>query len=128
MTAPIGCQKLAEKLILPTYCCDKLLPKYNDLIEAAWDEHDEGSGMDVLYCRMKRVREGLKKLNAAEFSNISSRVAEKRIEYEGLNCKILNGDLRSDILARAAYVEAEYNRLCKAEFQLFQSKSRVRWF
>ncbi|GAA0168141.1 hypothetical protein LIER_22924 [Lithospermum erythrorhizon] len=54
----------------------------------------------------------------AEFSNISSRVAEKQIELEGLDGKILNGDLSPDILARTTYIEAEYRRLSKAKFQL----------
>ncbi|GAA0161624.1 hypothetical protein LIER_43575 [Lithospermum erythrorhizon] len=54
-------------------------PEYNEVIRMAWNKHDEGNGMDILYCRMKSVKEELRKLNASKFSNISSRVAEKQI-------------------------------------------------
>ncbi|GAA0184168.1 hypothetical protein LIER_31457 [Lithospermum erythrorhizon] len=74
---------------------------------------------------MKRVRERLKKLNAAKFSNISSKVAEKRIEYEGLNCKILNGDLRSDILARAAYEGDASTKFFRKSMRLHQAQNKI---
>ncbi|GAA0160840.1 hypothetical protein LIER_17301 [Lithospermum erythrorhizon] len=48
-----------------------------------------GNGMDILHQRLKEVRGALRALNHQEFSNISFRIIEKKIELEDINGWVL---------------------------------------
>ncbi|GAA0174923.1 hypothetical protein LIER_28208 [Lithospermum erythrorhizon] len=83
--------------------------------------------MNVLHLKMKPVKRELKKMNHEEFSNISSRVMEKQIALDGVNCKICGRCIEPHVLTKAAELNEEYKSLCDAEWQLYQNKSRVQW-
>ncbi|GAA0163434.1 hypothetical protein LIER_39597 [Lithospermum erythrorhizon] len=98
---------------------------FKDIMTKMWNKKKEGNRIKILHCKLKELRLKLRRLNADSFSNISSTVAEKRIMFEELNGKILADHLDPELLFKAANVEKDYKVLCDAEFQFYQSKSRM---
>ncbi|GAA0140871.1 hypothetical protein LIER_02141 [Lithospermum erythrorhizon] len=56
---------------------------FSSIIDEVWHQNCECSSLDILYDKLKRMRQALRKLNVDHFSHISSRVTEKKIELEG---------------------------------------------
>ncbi|GAA0144253.1 hypothetical protein LIER_35895 [Lithospermum erythrorhizon] len=88
---------------------------FSSTIDKVWSQNCEGSGLDILYDKQKRMRKALGRLNGDNLSHIRSRVVEKTIELEVLNSRILNGYLESVVLVQAANAEYDYKRLSAAE-------------
>ncbi|GAA0157030.1 hypothetical protein LIER_38389 [Lithospermum erythrorhizon] len=95
------------------------------IVSRVWEKTIAGDGMFIVHCKLKEVRRELRRLNDEEFSNITSRLKEKHIEVEAVNARIYDGCLDAAQLAKATTLTKEYEQLCNAERQLYQSKETM---
>ncbi|GAA0142260.1 hypothetical protein LIER_03202 [Lithospermum erythrorhizon] len=101
---------------------------FQGIVSKFWEKDIVGDGMFVLHCKLKEIKKELKRLNCDELSNIRSKVKEKCIELEIANEKVYGGCLDVEHLARVVELTKDYERLCKAERELYQSKAKTSWY
>ncbi|GAA0172253.1 hypothetical protein LIER_26109 [Lithospermum erythrorhizon] len=93
---------------------------FTSIVSECWEQEVIGHGLFAFHSKMKNVRGALKCLR--------SRVKEKQIELDEVNCKIYGGCIEPSILAKASNLNIEYKQLCDAERQLYKSKARMQWY
>ncbi|KAL4368737.1 hypothetical protein GQ457_05G018140 [Hibiscus cannabinus] len=57
-------------------------PEFENVVRRSWDEPVEGNSMQVLFCKLKRLKSRLKDLNREHYADISKQVAVKRSQLE----------------------------------------------
>ncbi|GAA0183767.1 hypothetical protein LIER_31121 [Lithospermum erythrorhizon] len=76
-------------------------PGYTDLIRCCWEGYDEdGSDLDGLIGRLRKVKEGLNELNRSSFVDISGKVHQCVEELREVQEQIYNGDVNSELMCK----------------------------
>ncbi|KAK8716925.1 hypothetical protein V6N13_044215 [Hibiscus sabdariffa] len=85
-----------------------------------------GNPLQVLFAKLKRLKEPLKKFNKEKFGGISNRVLQKRVEYENIQNSLLVSP-SIDLILQERVVRNELRNLERAEEMFYLQKSRVQY-
>ncbi|GAA0155974.1 hypothetical protein LIER_43338 [Lithospermum erythrorhizon] len=100
-------------------------PDYANLIRCCWAGPDEdGSHLDGLFGRLKRVKEGLRELNKTSFGDISGRVKQCAEELREVQEQIYNGAVTSELMCKEKNLREVFARYSR-EMELLRSKARA---
>ncbi|KAK8599132.1 hypothetical protein V6N13_077066 [Hibiscus sabdariffa] len=72
-----------------------------------------GNPLQVLFAKLKRLKEPLKKFNKEKFGGISNKVLQKRVEYENIQNSLLVSP--TDLILQERVVRSELRNLERAE-------------
>uniref|UniRef100_A0A2N9FG38 Reverse transcriptase domain-containing protein n=1 Tax=Fagus sylvatica TaxID=28930 RepID=A0A2N9FG38_FAGSY len=99
-----------------------------DRIEAWWSSYSFcGPPSLVLACKLKALKEDLKKWNYHVFGNVSVKQQQLFCELEVLNCKEQQGGLSSSELEHRGALLLDLDKLAHCEETSWRQKSRVLW-
>ncbi|GAA0157327.1 hypothetical protein LIER_38438 [Lithospermum erythrorhizon] len=101
-------------------------PDYVELIRGCWDGYaGDGSALDGLIGRLKKVKAGLKELNRNYFLDISGKVKQCAEELRGVQESIYNGIVDSELMCKEHNLREVLVRYSRAEMELLKSKARA---
>ncbi|XP_039038081.1 uncharacterized protein LOC120175552 [Hibiscus syriacus] len=100
--------------------------KFLSIVKDSWQVHCAGSAMQVLFCKLRRLKPLLKELNKEFFSDISGRVKGKRAELEQLQIfNLTHAEQRR--VAEEKRIQDELVNLEVAESEFFRQKAKLHW-
>ncbi|CAL1356590.1 unnamed protein product [Linum trigynum] len=100
-------------------------PTYLDIIKQAWQKQVTGYPYYILYGKLQSVKQGLKKLNRDEYSDITGRVKQATIALEVAQMAVLTDPKEEHVKAEKEFC-LEYTALKKAEELYYKQKARMR--
>ncbi|XP_074291154.1 uncharacterized protein LOC141617925 [Silene latifolia] len=105
--------------------CWALAPQFQETIKDGWENHYYGNSIVTLFQKLKRLRGYLRRLHTSHFSNLSTRVAERKKALQHcqdlLNCSPLDPSL----IAREHSLLQEYLLVKRAEMQALYQRAKV---
>ncbi|XP_039009388.1 uncharacterized protein LOC120137798 [Hibiscus syriacus] len=101
-----------------------LHPSFNHEVQQSWQQAIQGNPMQVLFYKLKRLKGCLKRLNIDCYSDISTRVKQKKSELELQQLSTLRGD---DALAKELTLQNELKSLKEAELMFLKQKAKAQW-
>ncbi|KAK8607316.1 hypothetical protein V6N13_053057 [Hibiscus sabdariffa] len=87
----------------------------------------ESSFMQILFCKLKRLKSALSRFNAEHYGGISLRVRDKARELEEVQLLNLHETVDDSLLEKEKELYKELKVLLSAEESFFKQKSRVQW-
>ncbi|KAK8702973.1 hypothetical protein V6N13_021307 [Hibiscus sabdariffa] len=100
--------------------------EFLSVIDDSWKVPVLGNPLRVLFAKLKRVKEPLKKFSKEKFGGISNRVLQKRVEYENIQNSLLVSP-STDLILQERVVRNELRNLERAEEMFYLQKSRVQY-
>ncbi|XP_039044697.1 uncharacterized protein LOC120184262 [Hibiscus syriacus] len=95
-------------------------------VKASWLQHCDSNAMQVMFCKLKRLKPILKDLNRTQFSDISSRVAAKRAELEHIQLANLDATNQAGI-EEEEKLQVVLVDLEMAELDFYRQRAKVHW-
>ncbi|KAK8665564.1 hypothetical protein V6N13_005730 [Hibiscus sabdariffa] len=96
------------------------------IVENSWKLATEENPLQVLFTKLKRLKEPLKKLNRESYGGLHSRVLGLQDEFEKVQHMSLSCP-NADLIAREKQISQELNDLLRAEEKFLRQKSRVQF-
>ncbi|GAA0158737.1 hypothetical protein LIER_15683 [Lithospermum erythrorhizon] len=101
-------------------------PDYAALIRGCWDGYaGDGSALDGLIGRLRKVKGGLKELNSKCFVDISGKVKQSAEELREVQERIYDGIVDSELMCKERNLREVFVRYNRAEMELLKSKARA---
>ncbi|KAL4348042.1 hypothetical protein GQ457_17G005950 [Hibiscus cannabinus] len=101
-------------------------PEFITIVEDSWKQPVSGNPLHVLFVKLKRLKEPLRKLNKEQFSDISNRVLAKHVEFENVQRMIVTNPSPM-VVGQEKRVAAELLDLYKVEENFLMQKSKVQF-
>ncbi|KAL4369287.1 hypothetical protein GQ457_05G000700 [Hibiscus cannabinus] len=98
-------------------------PGFLRVVEDSWGLPVSGNPLQALFAKLKRLKGPLRQFNRENFSGISQRVLEMRLELENLQ-NLLMSKPTVDCVVREKELRRELSVLEKAEEKFYRQKSR----
>ncbi|KAL4302194.1 hypothetical protein GQ457_10G025130 [Hibiscus cannabinus] len=98
-------------------------PGFLRVVEDSWSLPVSGNPLQALFAKLKRLKGPLRQFNRENFSGISQRVLEMRLELENLQ-NLLMSKPTVDCVVREKELRRELSVLEKAEEKFYRQKSR----
>ncbi|KAK8675660.1 hypothetical protein V6N13_033725 [Hibiscus sabdariffa] len=101
-------------------------PDFYSIVEDSWRETVEGNPLQVLFAKLKRLKEPLKHLNWELYGDIHSRVLDLKRALDDVQRLVLSAP-SVDSVAREKALSEELSALLGAEEKFLRQKSRVQF-
>ncbi|KAE8671854.1 hypothetical protein F3Y22_tig00111881pilonHSYRG00029 [Hibiscus syriacus] len=101
-----------------------LHPNFLREVNQSWQTEFHGNPMKILFLKLKHLKSSLKTLNKSSYSNISSRVKQKRIDLEQQQLLSLKGE---DTIDKELQIQQDLLALEEAELLFLKQKAKLHW-
>ncbi|XP_039068118.1 uncharacterized protein LOC120214237 [Hibiscus syriacus] len=98
--------------------------EFLNIVSQSWQSSSQGNPMQQLFFKLKRLKNSLKALNQNQYSNISARVNQKKMELQEQQIRSLNF---ADSFHKELQLQNELHLLEEAENMFLRQKAKVQW-
>lgn len=102
-------------------------PEFHEIVRRAWSGHLPGNPMQVLYRKLRLLKQELKELGKRTSSDISMTISKLRTDLQAIQTDIMGADESTEQLEKELTLRRQLREAVATEEAQLRQKSRLQW-
>ncbi|XP_019264348.1 PREDICTED: uncharacterized protein LOC109241980 [Nicotiana attenuata] len=96
-------------------------------VEQAWEERSTGGMMQIVWNKLKKVKEVIKEINTKHYKGVDERIKRIREELQSTQKEMSSNLQRQDLIEKEKTLKGDLEKWILIEESIYRQRSRVQW-